>query len=265
MRRLEEQGAIFVRELDEIPTGATAVFSAHGVAPVVHEQALRRSLRVVDATCPLVTKVHSEVRHFAARGYTVVLIGHAGHDEIEGTSGEAPHAVVLVERVADVERLAVADDAKLAYVTQTTLSLDDTAAIVGALRERFPLIVGPRREDICYATTNRQRAVKALAREVDLVLVVGSANSSNSNRLAEVASTTGTSARLIDDERDIEPGWLEDREVVGVTSGASTAESTLRGVVEWFRRRNGLEVVFAPEVREDVAFNLPPPVRLGAR
>src|SRR6187200_2920520 len=217
--QLRERGAIFVEELDDsIPEGAVTVFSAHGVSPAVHADAERRGLDTIDATCPLVTKVHREALKFAADGYTIVLIGHDGHEEVEGTMGEAPEHIVLVETEADVDALEVADPEKLAYVSQTTLSVDETRAIINRLRERFPKITGPRTDDICYATTNRQAAVKQMAPLCDLVLVIGSRNSSNSNRLVEVARDLGARAHLIDHEAQVREEWLEGTRVVGITS-----------------------------------------------
>src|SRR5436189_5425183 len=219
VEQLRERGAIFVEELDDtIPEGAMTVFSAHGVSPAVHAEAERRQLRTIDATCPLVTKVHREAVKFAGEGYTIVLIGHAGHEEVEGTMGEAPEDIVLVETEADVDALDVADPTKVAYISQTTLSVDETAAIIARLREKFPGIVGPRTDDICYATTNRQAAVKQMAAECDLVLVIGSRNSSNSNRLVEVARDHGADAYLIDNETEVSERWLAGKRVVGITS-----------------------------------------------
>jgi 4-hydroxy-3-methylbut-2-enyl diphosphate reductase len=223
---------------------------------VVHERAARRGLRTIDATCPLVAKVHAEARRYAAAGYTLILIGHADHDEVEGTLGEAPEAI-LVQTVADAERVQVADPGRLAYVTQTTLSVDETAEIVATLQRRFPAIQGPPASDICYATTNRQQAVKALAAEVDLVLVIGSQNSSNSNRLVEVAGAAGADAYLIEDETAIDERWLEGREVVGLTSGASAPEELVRRVCDWFRARGVDDIRSAGAVVEDVFFRLP--------
>ena len=220
VEQLRERGAIFVEELDDsIPEGAVTVFSAHGVSPAVHAEAERRGLSTIDATCPLVTKVHREALKFAAEGYTIVLIGHDGHEEVEGTMGEAPEHIVLVETEADVDALEVADPEKLAYVSQTTLSVDETRAIINRLRERFPSIIGPRTDDICYATTNRQAAVKQMAPHCDLVLVIGSRNSSNSNRLVEVAREHGADSYLIDSEEQVREEWLEGTRVVGITSG----------------------------------------------
>src|SRR5215210_430155 len=236
--QLRERGAIFVDELDDsIPERAVTVFSAHGVSPAVHADAGRRGLRTIDATCPLVTKVHREALKFARDGYTIVLIGHAGHEEVEGTMGEAPEHIVLVETEDDVARLDVPDPARVAYVSQTTLSVDETRTIIAALRERFPNITGPRTDDICYATTNRQSAVKAMAEECDLVLVIGSRNSSNSNRLVDVARDAGTDAYLIDNETQVDEAWLAGKRVVGITSGASAPEELVQRLVEYFRAR----------------------------
>jgi 4-hydroxy-3-methylbut-2-enyl diphosphate reductase len=222
---LKASGAIFVEELDdEIPAGATTVFSAHGVSPAVQADAVTRGLNTIDATCPLVTKVHREAIKFAGDGYTIVLIGHAGHEEVEGTMGEAPESIVLVETEADVDTLEVEDPDKIAYISQTTLSVDETGQIIARLRERFPNITGPRTDDICYATTNRQMAVKALAPKCELVLVIGSRNSSNSNRLVEVARDLGAASYLIDNETEIDPAWLEGVQTIGITSGASAPE-----------------------------------------
>src|SRR6185437_4532177 len=236
VRDLEARGAVFVDEETEVPEGATVVFSAHGVAPTVHANAAARQLQTIDATCPLVTKVHVQARRYAAEGYTVVLIGHAGHEEVVGTMGEAPGAIVLVESVADVDRLELGT-ARVAYVTQTTLSVDETGEIITALRARFPDIHAPKREDICYATSNRQWAVKEMLSEIDLLLVIGSRNSSNSNRLVEVARAGGVAAHLIDDEGEIDETWMDGVDVVGVTSGASAPEKLVEGVCSWFRAR----------------------------
>src|SRR5579862_1085959 len=224
VRELETRGAVFVDEENEVPVGGTVVFSAHGVAPTVYANAETRRLNTIDATCPLVTKVHVQARRYAAAGYTVILIGHAGHEEVAGTMGEAPEAIVLVESVEDVEALELPQDAKLAYVTQTTLSVDETAEVIAALRDRFPGIYAPKKEDICYATSNRQWAVKEMLAEIDLLLVIGSHNSSNSNRLVEVARAGGVESYLIDDEREIDEAWLVGVGVVGVTAGDSAPE-----------------------------------------
>jgi 4-hydroxy-3-methylbut-2-enyl diphosphate reductase len=262
VRDLEGRGAIFVESEQEVPEGATVVFSAHGVAPSVYEGAAGRRLLALDATCPLVTKVHAQARRYAAEGYTIVLIGHAGHEEVEGTMGEAPDSIVLVESVADVDQLELPGATRLAYVTQTTLSVDDTREIIEALQRRFPTIRAPQKEDICYATSNRQAAVKALAPEVDLLLVIGSRNSSNSNRLVEVARAAGVEAHLIDDEREIDEAWLEDSETVGLTSGASAPEYLVAGVCDWFRVRGVADIAEHRRVDEDVVFRLPAELRL---
>jgi 4-hydroxy-3-methylbut-2-enyl diphosphate reductase len=268
VEQLRERGAIFVEELDDsIPEGAVTVFSAHGVSPAVHAEADRRGLSTIDATCPLVTKVHREALKFAAEGYTIVLIGHDGHEEVEGTMGEAPEHIVLVETEADVDALEVADPEKLAYVSQTTLSVDETRAIINRLRERFPSIVGPRTDDICYATTNRQAAVKQMAPHCDLVLVIGSRNSSNSNRLVEVAREHGADSHLIDNHTQVQDEWLEGVGTVGITSGASAPEELVEDLVEHFRNRGAEEVSELRTVDEDVRFMLPKEIRdsLAAR
>jgi len=254
---LREKGAIFVDELDEVPAGATVIFSAHGISPAVREDARARGLRVIDATCPLVTKVHVEAQRYAREGYTIVLVGHADHDEVIGTTGEAPERIVVIAAVGEAERLQVENPEKVAYLTQTTLSVDDTRAIVEVLRRRFPAIVGPSKDDICYATQNRQAAVKRLAAGVDLVLVLGAANSSNANRLREVAAVLGTRAHLINDVRDIRPEWLEGVSRVGVTAGASTPEFLVREVVAYLSSRTSPVVRELNVVEEDVRFGLP--------
>jgi 4-hydroxy-3-methylbut-2-en-1-yl diphosphate reductase len=254
---LEQRGAVFVESEEDVPPGATVVFSAHGVSPSVHAAAQARGLQTIDATCPLVSKVHAEARNYAARGFTVFLIGHAGHEEVEGTMGEAPDSTLLVETVADAERMRPPQTERLAYVTQTTLSVDDTREIVAVLRRRFPAIQSSKKDDICYATTNRQRAVKHLLGSVDLLLVIGSRNSSNSNRLVEVARARGVAAHLIDDERAIEEVWLEGVETIGLTSGASAPESLVRRVIGWFRARGVTEVDEIEAAPEDIAFRLP--------
>lgn len=262
VEQLRERGAVFVDDLDgSIPEGAITVFSAHGVSPAVHAEAERRALRTIDATCPLVTKVHVEAKRFATQGYAIVLVGHAGHEEVEGTMGEAPESIVLVETEADVDALELADPSKVAFITQTTLSVDETAAIIARLRERFPEIVGPRTDDICYATTNRQYAVKKLAGSCDLVLVIGSRNSSNSNRLVDVTREMGTESHLIDNEGEVREEWLAGKRVVGITSGASAPEELVQRLVDFFRAR-GTELVEELEVTdEDVRFMLPKPIR----
>jgi 4-hydroxy-3-methylbut-2-enyl diphosphate reductase len=261
VEQLRDRGAVFVESETEVPEGATVVFSAHGVAPSVHGTAKRRGLHTIDATCPLVTKVHVEAKKFAAEDYTIVLVGHAGHEEVEGTMGEAPDHIVLIENEADVDTLEVKDPSKVAYISQTTLSVDETQAIIARLRERFPAIVGPRTDDICYATTNRQAAVKQLARQCDLVLVIGSRNSSNSNRLVEVARDHGADSHLIDNEGQVQEDWLDGKVVVGITSGASAPEELVQRLVEFFRARGTSDVRELEVVQEDVRFMLPKPIR----
>ena len=259
---LRERGAIFVDELeDSIPEGAITVFSAHGVSPAVHADAERRNLVTIDATCPLVTKVHREALKFAAEGYTIVLIGHAGHEEVEGTMGEAPDHIVLIESEADVDTLEVEDERKLAYISQTTLAVDETRTIIARLRERFPHITGPRTDDICYATTNRQAAVRQMAGECDLVLVIGSKNSSNSNRLVDVARDLGTASYLIDGADQVQEEWLEGARVVGISSGASAPEELVTALVDFFRARGTTDVSEFEVLREDVRFMLPKQIR----
>jgi 4-hydroxy-3-methylbut-2-en-1-yl diphosphate reductase len=261
VEQLRERGAVFVDSETEVPRGATTVFSAHGVAPSVHANAAQRHLHTIDATCPLVTKVHVEAKKFAADGYTIVLVGHAGHEEVEGTMGEAPENIVLIENEQDVDDLQVEDPSKVAYISQTTLSVDETQAIIERLRERFPAIVGPRTDDICYATTNRQAAVKQLARECDLVLVIGSRNSSNSNRLVEVAREHGADSYLIDNESEVREEWLEGMRVVGITSGASAPEELVQRLVGFFRARGTTDIRELEVVQEDVRFMLPKVIR----
>ncbi|MDA0165146.1 4-hydroxy-3-methylbut-2-enyl diphosphate reductase [Solirubrobacter ginsenosidimutans] len=259
---LRERGAVFVDELeDTIPEGAITVFSAHGVSPAVHADAERRNLVTIDATCPLVTKVHREALKFAAEGYTIVLIGHAGHEEVEGTMGEAPDHIVLIESEADVDTLEVEDERKLAYISQTTLAVDETRTIIARLRERFPHITGPRTDDICYATTNRQAAVRQMAEQCDLVLVIGSKNSSNSNRLVDVARDLGTASYLIDGADQVQEEWLEGARVVGISSGASAPEELVTALVDFFRARGTTDVSEFEVLREDVRFMLPKQIR----
>jgi 4-hydroxy-3-methylbut-2-en-1-yl diphosphate reductase len=257
VRELEERGAIFVESEEEVPAGARVIFSAHGVSPAVYASAERRSLKTIDATCPLVTKVHVQARRYAAEGYTVLLIGHAGHEEVEGTMGEAPDATILIESVADAEALDLPARARVAYITQTTLSVDETMEIIATLRRRFPEIHAPKKEDICYATSNRQWAVKEMLPEIQLLLVIGSRNSSNSNRLVEVARAGGVAAYLIDDESNIREHWLESVESVGVTSGASAPEKLVERVCDWFRARGVARIEPYRLVEEDVEFRLP--------
>ncbi len=261
VQELAARGAIFVEEETEVPEGELVVFSAHGVAPSVHENAAARGLRTIDATCPLVTKVHVEARKFAEQGYTIVLIGHEGHEEVEGTTGEAPKSILLVQTVDDADELEVDDPERVAYITQTTLSVDETTAIIERLKERFPAIVGPKSDDICYATTNRQIAVKQLARECDLVLVIGSTNSSNSNRLVEVAREHGAASHLIDNAGQVDESWLEGVETVGITSGASAPEELVERLVEFFVERGAEDVGELRTVDEDVRFMLPKKIR----
>jgi 4-hydroxy-3-methylbut-2-enyl diphosphate reductase len=256
----ESRGVVFVEAEDDVPEGETVVFSAHGVSPAVYRNARARDLQVVDAVCPLVTKVHAEARRYAELGYTILLIGHAGHDEVDGTVGHAPESTLLVGSLADAETVEP-PGRQLAWLTQTTLSVDDTAEIVAVLERRFPGIVGPPSDDICYATANRQRAVKRMLGEVGLVLVIGSANSSNSNRLVEVARAGGVPAYLIEDETGIAESWLEGVETVGLTSGASAPERLVTRVCEWFRERGAAEVIMQEHQREDVTFRLPTVVR----
>jgi 4-hydroxy-3-methylbut-2-en-1-yl diphosphate reductase len=257
VQELADRGAVFVDSELDVPEGAVVVLSAHGVAPEVYANSRRRQLRVMDATCPLVTKVHVEAKRYAADGYTIVLIGHEGHEEVVGTMGEAPDAIRLIGSVDEIEALQVPDPEKIAYITQTTLSVDETVEIIGALRRRFPAIVGPKKDDICYATQNRQNAVKELALEVDLVLVIGSRNSSNSNRLVDVTREMGVPAHLIDDETAIDPAWLEGVDTVGITSGASAPESLVERVIAYFQAL-GVERVESHElVNENVHFSLP--------
>jgi len=261
VHELEKRGAIFVEEETEVPEGEMVVFSAHGVAPSVHENAKLRKLRTIDATCPLVTKVHVEARKFAEEGYTIVLIGHEGHEEVEGTTGEAPEDIVLVQTEADVDDLEVEDPDRIAYITQTTLSVDETTSIIARLKERFPNAVGPKTDDICYATTNRQVAVKELAHECELVLVIGSTNSSNSNRLVEVAREHGADSYLIDNHLQVDEAWLEGVETVGITSGASAPEELVERLVGFFRERGATDISELRTVHEDVRFMLPGEIR----
>ncbi|MFN2615103.1 MAG: 4-hydroxy-3-methylbut-2-enyl diphosphate reductase [Actinomycetota bacterium] len=257
VRDLESKGAVFVDELDEVPADATVVFSAHGVAPDVHEAARARGLRVVDATCPLVTKVHNEAKKFAADGFNIVLIGHEGHEEVIGTMGEAPASITLIGSPEEADDLGLPNGDRVAYLSQTTLSVDETTDVIDRLRARFPGIVGPARDDICYATQNRQEAVKVLAEKADVVLVIGSDNSSNSNRLREVAASRGARAHLIDDESEIDASWFDGARTVGITSGASAPEWLVDRVVGWFRARGASDVEEVRVVEEDVHFALP--------
>ena len=261
VEQLQERGAIFVDQESEVPEGETVVFSAHGVSPAVHANSAARELKTIDATCPLVTKVHVEAKKFAAEGYTIVLVGHAGHEEVEGTMGEAPDHIVLIETEADVDALEVDDPDRVAFISQTTLSVDETRAIIAKLREKFPNITGPRTDDICYATTNRQMAVRQMAGECDLVLVIGSSNSSNSNRLVEVARVHGAESHLIDNETQVQEEWLVGKRVVGISSGASAPEELVQRLVDFFRARGTDDVSEFEVVQEDVRFMLPKEIR----
>jgi 4-hydroxy-3-methylbut-2-enyl diphosphate reductase len=258
---LRQRGAIFVEEAAEVPEGAVCVFSAHGVAPSVRASAQARSLETIDATCPLVTKVHREAVRFAEQGYTIVLVGHDGHEEVEGTLGEAPDRIMLVQDERDVDALEIEDPERIAYITQTTLAVDETSSILARLRERFPHIVGPRTDDICYATTNRQAAVKQIAASCDLLLVIGSRNSSNSVRLVEVARDCGTASHLIDNAGEVREEWLDGPRVVGISSGASAPENLVEELVELFRARGVSDISEYDVVREDVRFMLPKQIR----
>ena len=260
VRELEERGAVFVEDERAAPEGAPLVLSAHGVEPAVYERAAERRLRTIDATCPLVTKVHVQARRYAQDGYRIVLIGHAGHEEVVGTMGEAPEAITLVQSVEEARSVELRED-KVAYITQTTLSVDETAEIIDVLRTRFPAIRSPQREDICYATSNRQWAVKELVREVDVLLVIGSRNSSNSNRLVEAGRAAGVPSYLIDDEGEIDPAWLEGIDTAGVTSGASAPERLVTRVCDWFRDRGVADISPFSSVYEDVVFRLPVELR----
>ena len=255
---LRAKGAIFVDELDEVPDGATVIFSAHGVSPEVRRRAAGRGLKVIDATCPLVTKVHHEAIRFAQEGRPIVLVGHEGHDEVVGTMGHAPEHIHLIGSVDEAKGLQVSDPDRIAVITQTTLSLDDTSTIIGALRQRFPGITAPTRDDICYATQNRQLAVKAIAERAQVILVIGSRNSSNSNRLAEVARDAGAQAYLIDDMSQVDPAWLEGVECLGITAGASAPEYLVDEVVTYFRERGVTDIEEVEAVTEEVNFALPP-------
>jgi 4-hydroxy-3-methylbut-2-enyl diphosphate reductase len=254
---LQRQGAVFVDELAEVPDGTTVVFSAHGVAPAVRDEAARRGLNVVDATCPLVAKVHTEARRFAGRGDTVLLIGHDGHDETEGTLGEVPGRIKLVQSVEEAERVTADDPAHVSFLMQTTLAIDEAADTVEALRRRFPLIESSATDDICYATTNRQQAVRAIADESDLVLVLGSANSSNSLRLVEVAQRSGARARLVDDATEIRPEWLTGATTIGITAGASAPPHLVDEVIGTLRALGPVDLVERVVTTEDIKFTLP--------
>ncbi|HEY6030958.1 MAG TPA: 4-hydroxy-3-methylbut-2-enyl diphosphate reductase [Gaiellaceae bacterium] len=263
VRDLEKRGAIFVDTEEEVPEGETVVFSAHGVAPSVHANSAARQLNTIDATCPLVTKVHTQAKRYAKQGYTVILIGHAGHEEVEGTMGEAPDSIVLVEDAQEAEHLQLPPERaeKLAYITQTTLSVDETMDVIAALRRRFPHIHAPKKEDICYATSNRQWAVKEMLHEVDMLIAIGSRNSSNSKRLVEVARANGLPAELIDDETELDEAWFEGVETLGITSGASAPEHLVERVCDWFRARGVADISNYAMVQEDVEFRLPVELR----
>ena len=254
---LQEQGAVFVDELVEVPNGSTVIFSAHGVAPTVWEDAREKDLRIIDATCPLVTKVHLEVQRYANKDYTIVLIGHEDHDEVIGTRGEAPDRIQVISEVEDIDKLDVPDPNKIVCLTQTTLSMDDTAAVIDALRVKFPAMVTPSKDDICYATQNRQQAVKAMAEVVDLVFVLGASNSSNSNRLREVAETAGVQAHLINQVSDITPDMLDGAQRVGITAGASTPEFLVQEVIDYCQQAGAATIQELTVVEENVKFLLP--------
>ena len=259
---LRARGALFVEELDEVPTGATVVFSAHGVSPAVHAEAEQRGLKTIDATCPLVTKVHHEARRFAGQGLQILLIGHAGHEEVEGTAGEAPDNIILVEHPEDAASVQVADPTRVAWLSQTTLSVDETYQTVGALREKFPQLIDPPSDDICYATQNRQSAVKQIAATADLVIVVGSSNSSNSVRLVEVALESGAKASYrVDNAGEIDEAWLQGVQSVGVTSGASVPDELVQGVLTFLQQRGYPAAVEERLTEENLVFALPPELR----
>jgi 4-hydroxy-3-methylbut-2-enyl diphosphate reductase len=263
VRDLEAKGAIFVDELQEVPRGSTVVYSAHGVSPAVRAEAEALGLTVFDATCPLVTKVHKQAIKYARAGFTMVFIGHAGHEEVEGTMGEAPEHMVLVQDEADVDTLDIGQPEKLVYLTQTTLSVDETVSIIKRLKQKYPQIQGPAKEDICYATSNRQTAVKELAGEIDMLLVIGSANSSNTVRLADLAQDLGKPAYRIDDETEIDPAWVEGKLTIGLTSGASAPESLVDRVLDWFRDRGPITVRPVAHVEETVRFMPPTELRVA--
>jgi 4-hydroxy-3-methylbut-2-enyl diphosphate reductase len=262
VERFEKKGVIFVDRIDEVPEGATVLYSAHGVAPEIRDASTRRHLRAIDATCPLVTKVHKEAIRYAKEGYTIILIGHEGHDEVVGTMGEAPHHILLVENEADVEKLALPTNAKVAYLTQTTLSVDETQGIIAALKRRFPQIEGPAKDDICYATQNRQEAVKDLAIEADVVLVLGSQNSSNSQRLVEIACNLGKPAYLIDGVEEIEANWFRSDSTVLLTAGASAPEDLVLACLDYFRNRFCAQIESRTVREEHVSFPLPKELRV---
>ncbi|GAB4360445.1 MAG: 4-hydroxy-3-methylbut-2-enyl diphosphate reductase [Bryobacter sp.] len=258
VEELKAAGAIFVNELGEVPSGARLIFSAHGVSPAVRKEAAERNLQVIDGTCPLVTKVHLEAIRYAKKGYSIVLIGHSNHEEIEGTMGEAPESTFLVETPEDVAKLTLPDESKVVYLTQTTLSLDETRDVIAALKERFPAMQGPPSQDICYATENRQIAVKAVAPLCELLLVVGSQNSSNSRRLVEVCEKTGVPSYLIDDCGEVKPEWLEGVRTVSITAGASAPENLVQDLIAYLQNEHGFGAMEEMEIKEeDVRFTLP--------
>jgi len=259
--RAKRRGAVFVDSIDEVPTGSVLLYSAHGVSPEIRSQARSRNLKAIDATCPLVTKVHLEAIKYAKEGYTIILIGHEGHDEVIGTMGEAPHCMILVETPEDVEKLEIGNPEKIAYLTQTTLSVDDANRVINSLRKKYPQIANPPKDDICYATQNRQDAVRVLAQRVDLVLVLGSQNSSNSKRLAEIAHSLGPHAHLIDGVEEIDQAWLTNVSSILVTAGASAPEDVVQEVLEYLRIRHGAEIVEETVRDEDVHFPLPKSLR----
>ncbi|MBN9521070.1 4-hydroxy-3-methylbut-2-enyl diphosphate reductase [bacterium] len=264
VERFRGRGVVFVDDISEVPNGGTVLYSAHGVSPAIREASRTRNLRAIDATCPLVTKVHMEAVKFAKEGYTIVLIGHEGHDEVIGTMGEAPHAMVLVEDVADVEALTLPADAKLAFLTQTTLSVDEARVVIDALKKKYPQVAGPNKDDICYATQNRQEAVRTLVSEADVVLVLGSQNSSNSQRLAEIARTTGRRAHLIDRVTELRDDWFQPTDTVLVTAGASAPEEHVMDCVDYLRAKFGAEVESRVVREEHVSFPLPRELRVLA-
>ena len=262
VNRLKEQGVVFVEDLRNVPKGAHLIFSAHGVSPAVRKDAMQRKLKILDATCPLVTKVHGEAQRYSRRKYIILLIGHREHVEVEGTFGEAPDSIKVVGTVENAENIEIPADSRVAYLTQTTLSLDDTAEIISVLRRKFPLIEGPAKNDICYATQNRQNAVKVLARKVELLLVVGAENSSNTLRLVEVALSCGTSARRIESARELNPDWLRNLSKIGITAGASAPEEIVQGIVTRIRELNPSSLVREISLtQEDVTFALPPQLK----
>ena len=262
VNQFEHQGIVFVDEIDDVPAGATVVFSAHGVSPEVRQRAESRGCTMIDATCPLVTKVHMEAVRYARQGYKIVLIGHAGHDEVVGTVGEAPGAITIVETTEDVEKLNFTADDRIAYITQTTLSMDDANVIIGAIRQRYPQVKEPPSEDVCYATTNRQRAVRELGREADVVLVVGSQNSSNSVRLTEISENSGTPAYLVDDASEIDDAWFEGAQTVLLTAGASAPEHLVKQILDMLHERFNAEIEQRAVTNEDMHFELPRSLRI---